>query len=984
MDFEGLLSNPYVSVVVSVATGVLGNFVWSNINKKKTRAVINKSLTSTINCIESYKEYSEVIKEVLLENFERIITENKDGGRLEEILLAEFRLILRNFDLLNLQYQEEFIRLFFLFFLAEIVKDDELWNNMEYTYLNSIYQEIIDTKQFMEVQAKNFQDCFKETQNIINIYMTGAIDCSSYKNKIHGRIKELQLLKCDESIFFVDIFNYLKKKIMLSWKERCQVLIDKIYNSEVDSYKKLKIQELNQCFKDSTSCELVNEKLKNIEPYLKKSDRNNVVEMQKLSYDRCFIVSGEPGTGKTEFIKEIMMYYSKTDEIYLVPLDQQTLNRCGNLIDLENELVKNINFYLGTKFMKLSDVITYCDNIANIRIVILIDNLHIVALEKKRMVNLLVRTMENNSGINILFWIFTVDQYSMHIFDEINTVDFRRYAISDRDFIHGLKSSIYNYDFNLTRYNYYKKTGANILTSYGCQNVNILMNNSNTITIKTVDNPLFAHFIGMKKGDIGSLQLESFYIDFAISIIDYLHSSLDGVFDNNPEIRKNIINGTKLIGKHVIDSSTINFSQGELSQIIDNNTEKALRQVDLIIRVGTKKNENLFTENYGEKEELLQLNFKLFWAHKVFIASGIANNMNFSEEFYNLFSKLMQIEKYCEEICGYVTYKLEEQKNNEFWQQWLTTLSNEKMLYVLFIYLDRLKLDSVNIVFFILNMHKMKLTNKDIFTLVYALGNVTASVEDKYKLIAMYLGDIENASKQHYNFNSVFTAITEQNTSCDELLKNIIYLINNEAVKLNVFIGSCCAEKFCQLSDFNFLESVKIIDKFIIENEEKLKKVNINKKSRAKFEKQYFFDEFIKQYFYIQILVNGLNEVYNELIKHDFFKGTKSWRNKLFRYNFSRAAGDNFSQYQLHFITTKEQSFRKDYIELVSRLVRSGNISEIIFGFHFITNSLKNDRDNSEKLDPALQDLLLEIYKMDELDDFKKKRKIFFDRVSSK
>ena len=344
----------------------------------------------------------------------------------------------------------------------------------------------------------------------------------------------------------------------------------------------------------------------------------------------------------------------------------------------------------------------------------------------------------------------------------------------------------------------------------------------------------------------------------------------------------------------------------------------------------------------------------------------------------------MQIEKYCEEICGYVTYKLEEQKNNEFWQQWLTTLSNEKMLYVLFIYLDRLKLDSVNIVFFILNMHKMKLTNKDIFTLVYALGNVTASVEDKYKLIAMYLGDIENASKQHYNFNSVFTAITEQNTSCDELLKNIIYLINNEAVKLNVFIGSCCAEKFCQLSDFNFLESVKIIDKFIIENEEKLKKVNINKKSRAKFEKQYFFDEFIKQYFYIQILVNGLNEVYNELIKHDFFKGTKSWRNKLFRYNFSRAAGDNFSQYQLHFITTKEQSFRKDYIELVSRLVRSGNISEIIFGFHFITNSLKNDRDNSEKLDPALQDLLLEIYKMDELDDFKKKRKIFFDRVSSK
>lgn len=277
MDFEGLLSNPYVSVVVSVATGVLGNFVWSNINKKKIRAVINKSLTSTINCIESYKEYSEVIKEVLLENFERIITENKDGGRLEEILLAEFRLILRDFDLLNLQYQEEFIRLFFLFFLAEIVKDDELWNNMEYTYLNSIYQEVIDTKQFMEVQAKNFQDCFKETQNIINIYMTGAIDCSSYKNKIHGRIKELQLLKCDDSIFFVDIFNYLKKKIMLSWKERCQVLIDKIYNSEVDSYKKLKIQELNQYFKDSTSCELVNEKLKNIEPYLKKSDRNNVV-----------------------------------------------------------------------------------------------------------------------------------------------------------------------------------------------------------------------------------------------------------------------------------------------------------------------------------------------------------------------------------------------------------------------------------------------------------------------------------------------------------------------------------------------------------------------------------------------------------------------------------------------------------------------------------------------------------------------------------
>ncbi len=55
---------------------------------------------------------------------------------------------------------------------------------------------------------------------------------------------------------------------------------------------------------------------------------------------------------------------------------------------------------------------------------------------------------------------------------------------------------------------------------------------------------------------------------------------------------------------------------------------------------------------------------------------------------------------------------------------------------------------------------------------------------------------------------------------------------------------------------------------------------------------------------------------------------------------------------------------------------------DIVFGFHFITNSLKNDRDESEKLDPALQNLLLEIYSMDKMDNFKEKYEKFFKRVS--
>ena len=68
-------------------------------------------------------------------------------------------------------------------------------------------------------------------------------------------------------------------------------------------------------------------------------------------------------------------------------------------------------------------------------------------------------------------------------------------------------------------------------------------------------------------------------------------------------------------------------------------------------------------------------------------------------------------------------------------------------------------------------------------------------------------------------------------------------------------MGSSCAEKFCQLSDSNFLESIKIIKKFIEKNEEKLKKVNNKEKNQEKFGKRYFFDEFIKQYLYIQISV---------------------------------------------------------------------------------------------------------------------------------
>lgn len=98
----------------------------------------------------------------------------------------------------------------------------------------------------------------------------------------------------------------------------------------------------------------------------------------------------------------------------------------------------------------------------------------------------------------------------------------------------------------------------------------------------------------------------------------------------------------------------------------------------------------------------------------------------------------------------------------------------------------------------------------------------------------------------------------------------------------------------------------------------------------------------------------------NEFNESGLFK-KKGWHHNLYRYNFVHAAGDFFAKFDNYFDSSTAKTFRKEYIQITKDLAQSTRINKVIFSIHFISNSLKNDRDKNEKLDPELADILKSI-----------------------
>lgn len=394
MTFDDLMKNPLVSGMMFVCTSIVENVIgdiWENITKQQMNKIVKKSIHKTIDCVGNYKEHV-IIKQCLLEKLEKVLVEDWQGNRLEDIILIELENVLKEFDLQELQYKREFVRFFLFFFLSELQKDDELWRKVDYAYINAIYQEVLNTKKLVALDREKFQASIAQTQRIIYKYMIGTVGHSSYENRILAVIDEWNLKNCNEVIEFQDIFSFLTKIVQYSWKERCKNVVGQL--SITNNLSKIKIQEMSECFDNDTACDSVCKNLQKMLPLLDKKQRKLLIEMEKKNYEKCFIISGESGAGKTEFIKNAILYFDEIIGIYVIPVRAAELERCRNLIEFEEVLIKYINFYMGTNFKRLVDIAAYCEIEGDMRIIIAIDDIHRMGNINRSIYDLLVQTIK--------------------------------------------------------------------------------------------------------------------------------------------------------------------------------------------------------------------------------------------------------------------------------------------------------------------------------------------------------------------------------------------------------------------------------------------------------------------------------------------------------------------------------------------------------------------------------------------------------------
>lgn len=975
MDIKHIVSQHINPIIEGAGINMLCEFLYKNINdyyRPTVKDIIKRAVKRTLKSVGDYQKYPQIVDE-LVERFDSNLFTRRYSQKMEDIFLREFNIVLNKYDLQNLQYQNEFIKVFFFFFIGEMQKDDILWRKIENDYLKNLYDSVLDIKQETLLHKESLKHATEEVCELLFHVKFGDIRHHIYVSKLSSLAGKWNLKYDSMKPLFHDLFVFLERKVRNTWKERC---VDYLKNIDVSSYMQGKaIGSLLEKINTSASCEELSKDIGRLVSALEGENKSIVYQILKMNYDKCFIVSGEPGSGKTEFLHYSLEYFKDCPDIYVIPIEQGTFLKCRDKMDLESAVLKSINYYLETNFQRMSDILDFSERNEGFRIVIAIDNLQRIEYVNHGIWNLLVEAIKTYSGINSLFWIICVSEYDMYIFEEVKEKDFLRYVVKDREFWHG-NSSLFEYDFNLTIYNQKNKVGTKILKSYDCKGVNILREVNNEVVLKSVENPLIAHFIGEKKADLGKLQLKSFYVDFAESIVKYLQNKIN-MDIRDADIRVGgVSEEIENLAQYIIKKDTIIISDEDIDRMISSRLKTILMQNEFLINIESRVENDFLSERFGSRDVHFQFYFNLYWANRVAVFSGLKKIMEQESIAIEELKEILDRKEYKEEICEYALYFLDRQTQTGNVRVFIEILNDIGMLYILFVYMERLSHRTKSRLLSIIKEGKLSLKRKDVYCMIYALNAEKMSLRDKYEIIKLYALQIEKYDTNFCNFEGLFRQLVYTYDKVECLLDDMSILLNTEANKLNTIMGSMFANRFVKIQNLGLKYEIQVLNKFIENNKDILKGVD----RRNTKHKRNFFDEFFKQFFYLHISKDGLRNIYDTLsgVKEMRKKG---WRGGIYRYNFTRAAGDYFVLIKKKNAMMESEQYRKEYIEIVNELIKTKRAPDMIFAFHLITNSLENDRCVNEKLDEELILSLRKIANMRGLEKFKADHKEFFNRV---
>ena len=311
--FALLMANPMTYVLISTGINLFSNFIekvkTNNENNKTVEKIIEKSVKSAALCVEPYMQYEDVTDNII-DRLKIVLFKDYNCRKLDDIILLAINLSIEEIGYDHIRNQKELCDAFIYFFMESVRKNETLSNLMSKNLIFSIYGQAIELNQTINNNHEIIIETLDKIHNEINQKMNASV--SLINNEIYQNFISLNnndKLLMSNRLIFNEIIDYYNDSLTDNWKANIiKLLVDfKRIENEIIKYE---IDKVVKKIENPLTFDRMVILIKNLLPKLIEKNQVQLGKLLQASYNKILIISGEPGSGKTEFInyqKEILM-----------------------------------------------------------------------------------------------------------------------------------------------------------------------------------------------------------------------------------------------------------------------------------------------------------------------------------------------------------------------------------------------------------------------------------------------------------------------------------------------------------------------------------------------------------------------------------------------------------------------------------------------------------------------------------------------------
>lgn len=842
------------------------------------------------------------------------------------------------------------------------------------------FKEFINEKYIVKSKAElEFKDMINKYRKRVNNFINKlelepesntSIEVLSYESNILNKLNE-DTWKSNLISYVNENINYFRiSNSFLCKYEEIRNIVQSIEPNYIIHTKIKSIIEkvLLQIHRDGD-----NKKLRDV--FLK------IRRLSDKSYNKIILILGESGSGKTHLINNMIkindISKSSKEYCFFIPLVSNKYS-----LEIEDCILQSINDYFNTEFKDMNNLDSLINqlNEHKIKIIMLIDDIHFLCKRDPSFYDNLKNTVTNYSVYDWIIWIIGINTFELHqIMDSTDFLERYCFTFDDNNYIKPWEKEPLGYQLKLDELNLKNRIGEKILKGYGIDCSKTSIENIEKHIELLINNPLIAHTYGQTVDFNEADFLNIFYFKF---IKKFASTKLNRMISNSK--RKLNITEHRILIKEDLDEFLNRIIQ-EKQVIFRNHLRKSiLKELEelmselhsvYLLRTLYKESYNYYLEDEKHIEPELVLSCDLYWAYKIVmfcVENNISNKLQLFHSFRDLYDEL---------IAFYILYLDFEDKNIEL-EEVINLIMNENQDRQSFFF-TAIKSSFKNQKYIFRKIYNMeyngKLTKAELFTLIYFLTFSNQKVYKKCKIISRYFGQISNSGFTMYLDSSMRTILKEMK-DIGNFRSCLIHFIKCEDLDISKRLASISAVKFFDITYSKHKDDLgKVICDlicFMDDNTNAIIDRNTILTSRSKNNASTFIEFFLRNFF--EIMINEYKS--NELLFHKIFMDKNYYfrcKSKQIDYLLRSSVAIEYGNY---YCNSFNLDFKKNYHKEVKKLIELDEVKYRMLAFHFITNTLRDDRDPNALVNKEFRPLLKEMYEDVRLSDFVKEREAFFKR----